>query len=55
MRTEGVFEYLQLYTTRKRVRASSKDYERMLDLWQSFEEGEKRFVNRVLKDTLKPE
>ena len=54
MKTEQVFEYLQLYSTRKRVRASAKDYERMVDLWQGFSEGEKRFVNRVLKDELKP-
>ena len=52
MRTEEVFEYLQLYTTKRRTRANTKDYERMLDLWHEFSEGEKNMVNRILKDSM---
>ena len=54
MRTEEVFEYLQLYTTKRRIRASLRDYERMLDLWYGFSEGEKNMVNRILRDTMRP-
>jgi len=54
MRSAEVFEYLQLYTTKRRIRACVRDYERMLELWYDFSEGEKEMVNRILRDTMVP-
>ena len=48
MRTEEVFEYIELYTTKRRIRASVRDYERMLDLWYEFSEGENLTAEEVI-------
>ena len=53
MRTQEVFEYIELYTTKRRIRASVRDYERMLELWYDFTEGEKNMVNRILTNYMK--
>ena len=48
MRKHKVYEYLHYYSTHDRLRPSSKDYNSMLDLWDSFTPEEKAYCNKIL-------
>jgi len=46
----SVYEYLSIYNRQSRTGPSQKEYNRMLDLYESFTSEQKDLLNRLLRE-----
>ena len=46
----SVYEYLNLYNRQSRSGPSTKEYNRMLDLYEGMSDEEKKLLNRLLRE-----
>ena len=46
----AVYEYLSIYNRQSRSGPSTKEYNRMLDLYEGMSDEEKKLLNRLLRE-----
>ena len=48
----SVYEYLSIYNRQSRTGPSQKEYNRMIDLYESMDDSERALLNRMLRESV---